>query len=986
MAGQEVGAAYVTIMPSTKGLQASVQTQLGDAFDGSLSKAEGRFRSFFGKVAAAGAGILAAVGIGKLAKNTVELGVQYNALEQSSRAAFTTILGSGQAAAAMQDQIRAFAKTSPFPRQAFISGTQQLLGFGVAAEKIIPTLQAIQDSVAAVGGDADTISNITYALAQIKGQGKLTGETLNQLGQYGIDAASLIGAQMGKTSQDIRDMASKPGGIPADQVWDPLINGLESRFAGAAAGVKNTWVGSVDRIKGAWRDIASALVEPFVSKAGGGLAVQWANEFADLLRKIEPQVGPSVTKVLDLIGEFGPKVKDAVTSFSPLVILFDALKALLPELEGSFSFVGKAIEAAFVATGPVVTQILATMSLLLQAITPVVAQLAAVFAIVLRDALEQLVPPLLQLISTLLPVLLPLLVSFLDAVLPLLPALLALALQIIPILASALQIVADIIAQYLVPALTAVGQFAADNTGLILALVAAYVGWKAVMLGIDFAKQIAGLVASTIEWGKNTVAMIASKSAMIASKAETLALMGLYAKDFIVALATGTARWIANTAALVANRVAMLAHEAAQAPGALLTLAKYVGLVSVAWARNTAALIANKAQAVGLFAVMAAKGVATFVRMLPTIVAQTAAWVANTAAQVAARVATIAAAAAQGILTAAQWLLNIAMDANPIGLIILAIAALIAIVVLLATNWDTIVKFLTDVWNGFVSWFLGVMDGFFGWWNGVWAGFASWIVGVWNGFIGWITGLWNGFIAFIFQTGAAIQTWWNGLWSAVGSFISDVWNGFIALVQAQFNLFFTGIQIIGAAIAAWWNGLWGGISSFFGSIWNGIVSVVGTIGTAFRNAFNGLGDIIRGAFDGVVGFVKGVVNSIIDVVNGVINGINAVANGVKTISGGAIDIRLGKIPHLADSGTVRARPGGTLAVIAEGGRDESVVDTGRLNDLMEAASGFASSLPDTITLVDADGSILTRAKVVAKKEVSSADSSTRTRIQNRKRR
>lgn len=39
-------------------------------------------------------------------------------------------------------------------------------------------------------------------------------------------------------------------------------------------------------------------------------------------------------------------------------------------------------------------------------------------------------------------------------------------------------------------------------------------------------------------------------------------------------------------------------------------------------------------------------------------------------------------------LTAAQWLLNIAMDANPIGLIIIAIAALIALVVVVINKWD----------------------------------------------------------------------------------------------------------------------------------------------------------------------------------------------------------------------------------------------------------------------------------------------------------
>lgn|GEM_PF-4074888 len=899
---QEVGAAYVTIMPSTKGLQSEIQGTLGDAFDGSLTKAEGRFRSFFGKVAAAGAGILAAVGISKLAKNTVELGVQYNALEQSSRAAFTTILGSGQAAAAMQDSIRAFAKTSPFPRQAFISGTQQLLGFGVAADKIIPTLQAIQDSVAAVGGNADTIGNITYALAQIKGQGKLTGETLNQLGQYGIDAATLIGAQMGKTSQDIRDMASKPGGIPADQVWDPLINGLESRFAGAAAGVKNTWVGSVDRIKGAWRDIASALVEPFVSKAGGGLAVEWANKFADILRQIEPQVGPAINKVIDLVSKFGPTVRDAVTSFSPLVLLFDAVKAVLPQLQSSFAFVGDALKSAFVSAGPLIVQVLATVALLLQQLAPVATQLAAIFAIALRTALEQLVPPLVALVSNLLPVLLPLLVSLLDAVTPLLPVFLALALQGVEVLAAGLQFVADVAAQFLVPALTSLGQFLGDNTGLVLAAVGAYAAWKLVMAGIDFTKTIAGLVSSTVEWVKNTAAAVANKAALIGSKAETLALMAMYAKDFVVAVATGTGRWIANTSALIANRVAMLAHEAAQAPGALLTLAKYVGMVSVAWIRNTAALIANKAQAIALFAVMGAQGVAAFAKTLPALLAQTAAWVANTAAQIAARVATIAAAVAQGVLTAAQWLLNLAMDANPIGIIILAIAALVAAIVWLVANWGTVITFLSDTWQNVASFFVTV--------------------------------------------GEAIAAWWNGLWSAIATWVVSTFGPVIQYVIDTWNFLFAVFQLVGAAISAWWNGLWGDISSFFSGIWNQIVAVVGTIGSAFSNAFGGIGDIIRGAFESVVSFVKGVINTLIDIVNNVIGSINAVADGVRTISGGAIDIRLGKLPHLADSGTVRARPGGTLALIAEGGRDESVVDTGKLNDLMvAAANGSESSAP-----------------------------------------
>lgn len=922
---QEVGSAYVTIMPSTKGLQGEIQTQLGDAFDGSLQKAEGRFRSFFGKVAAAGAAVLATIGIGKLAKNTIELGVQYNALEQSSRAAFTTILGSADAAAKMQDQIRAFAKTSPFPRQAFIEGTQQLLGFGLQADKVIPALQAIQDSVAAVGGNADTISQITYALAQMRGQGKLTGETLNQLGQFGIDAASLIGGQMGKTSAEIRDMASKPGGIPADQVWDPLIDALEGRFAGAAAGVKNTWVGSVDRIKGAWRDIASALVEPFVSKSGGGLAVQWANDFATQLRKLEPLVGPAMSKLVGWLEKVGPQLQTAVTSFSPFLIVLDVLKGLLPQIAVPLRAVGRAIVDAFVSTGPVVTQLLATLSVLIQDLAPVIVQVGSALGIVLEAGLSALLPPLLQLVSSLLPLLIPLFETVLSVVQAMVPVVLAVQDAWYQLVGDALTSFVSLAGTTLVPLLASLASFLSEHADLVLVAVGAYLAWKVAVGAIDLVKLIAGVVTSTASWVTNTAAVVANTAATIASKVQTAALMALYAKDFVVGLVTGTGRWIANTAAIVANRVAMIAHEAAQTPGAILTLAKYVGLVTAEWIRNTAALVANKAQAVAAFAVMSAQGVAAFAKMLPALVAQTAAWVANTAAQVAAKVAIMASAVAQGVLTAAQWLLNAAMDANPIGLIILAIAALVAAIVWLVANWDAVTKFLTEAWQNVSSFFMTIGEAISNWWNGLWTGISSWVMSIWTGIVSWVIGVWQNFQLGLQVIGNAVASWWNGLWSGIGSFISSVWNGFIGWVTSRFQLFLLGIQIIGQAISTWWNGLWNGISSFFVGVWNNIVGVVNTIGTAFSNAFSGLGSIIKGAFEGVVSFVKGIINGIIDVVNGVIDGINTVANGVKTISGGAIDIHLGKIPHLAEGGIVTARPGGILANIGEGRYDELVM-------------------------------------------------------------
>jgi hypothetical protein len=80
------------------------------------------------------------------------------------------------------------------------------------------------------------------------------------------------------------------------------------------------------------------------------------------------------------------------------------------------------------------------------------------------------------------------------------------------------------------------------------------------------------------------------------------------------------------------------------------------------------------------------------IRSVATMAAHKAAVVASTVAQ-------FAVAAATGVWTAAQWLLNVAMLANPIGLIILAIIALIAIIILIVTHLDFFKRVGTEAWD-----------------------------------------------------------------------------------------------------------------------------------------------------------------------------------------------------------------------------------------------------------------------------------------------
>lgn len=210
-------------------------------------------------------------------------GIEYNSLQQKSRAALTTLLGGAEAANAQMDKLDAFARTSPFAKQTFITAQQQMLAFGIEARKVVPYLDAIQDAVAAAGGSSQQLGEVAYIMAQIRSASKITGQDLIQFGQRGINAAELIGSAMGKTGGEIRAEITA-GTLGANEALDALAEGMKTRFGGAAANVKNTFEGALDRVHAAWRDLSADLTKPLVNPEGGGALVDLLNWIADVTR------------------------------------------------------------------------------------------------------------------------------------------------------------------------------------------------------------------------------------------------------------------------------------------------------------------------------------------------------------------------------------------------------------------------------------------------------------------------------------------------------------------------------------------------------------------------------------------------------------------------------------------------------------------------------------------------------------------------------
>ena len=202
-----------------------------------------------------------------------------------------------------------------------------------------------------------------------------------------------------------------------------------------------------------------------------------------------------------------------------------------------------------------------------------------------------------------------------------------------------------------------------------------------------------------------------------------------------------------------------------------------------------------------------------------------------------------------GVLAAAIWVVNVAMYANPIGLIIAGVILLIGIIVILATQWETIWGFIVQVWQYHVDLFFALLNAFLGWWNGIWTAVWQFIVSVWNNIVTGVTNAWNAFIGFIVGAIMGYVGFWYGVWQGIASFFTGIWNGIVNFGRSAIsNLvgFFTALpgQIMGALSGAigWLVNLGRDIVQ---GLWNGIEGAWSNLVDWFTGLFGNLIDIAK---------------------------------------------------------------------------------------------------------------------------------------------
>lgn len=158
---------------------------------------------------------------------------------------------------------------------------------------------------------------------------------------------------------------------------------------------------------------------------------------------------------------------------------------------------------------------------------------------------------------------------------------------------------------------------------------------------------------------------------------------------------------------------------------------------------------------------------------------------------------------ASKIAAAAQWAFNAALNANPIMLIVTAIAALVAGLVYFFTQtelgqeiWANFTQFLTEAWTNIATFF-----------SDTWTNISNFFVDTWTNISTFFTDTVNNIVSFFEGAIEGFSTAWEAIWTGIGDFLKDIWNNIIGWIEGGVN---GAIDLI--------NGLMGGIRDVAGFI------------------------------------------------------------------------------------------------------------------------------------------------------------------------
>jgi len=245
--------------------------------------------------------------------------------------------------------------------------------------------------------------------------------------------------------------------------------------------------------------------------------------------------------------------------------------------------------------------------------------------------------------------------------------------------------------------------------------------------------------------------------------------------------------------------------------------------------------------------------------------------------------------------------LNAVMLANPIVLIIAAIAALVAAFIYLWNNCEGFRQFWIDLWENVKEIAVTVWEAIKTFFTQAWEAIKTTFETVWGGIRDFFSRIWE-------SISTTVTTVWTAITEAIGGFMQGIWDTITSIWQSiydtisplleafryLFETIWQAIQIlisraletISNKVMEIWNGIVAfltpilqGIQSLFQTVWNAISQVVSAVLNTIRNTVTTVWNAIKSVITTVLNAIKSVVSTAL---NAIKTTFSTIWNGVKT--------------------------------------------------------------------------------------------------------
>ena len=245
---------------------------------------------------------------------TVESGSTIAAGREKDKISFTTLFKSEDKAERYLDELVDMANTTPFLYDDLTAMSKTLATYGYNDRTILPQLQVIGDTGAALGMNTSDMTAVAQALGRMKSSGKTTLEYLNILNDRGIGAVGMLADAKGVSVGDMYKMISD-GKIAGGDAVNIITAALKELYSGSMLTQSQTYEGVTSTLEGLTQELQNAAGEGYNTLRTEGKREEvnaLSGDLGESMKEINALIGENRARKENLEAQYQRETLDAV--------------------------------------------------------------------------------------------------------------------------------------------------------------------------------------------------------------------------------------------------------------------------------------------------------------------------------------------------------------------------------------------------------------------------------------------------------------------------------------------------------------------------------------------------------------------------------------------------------------------------------------------------------------------------------------------------